>query len=116
MEKARKWIKAYWWAVVLVVVTVLTFYLWRTEQAVLPSPIVEEVADRAISTADDIDTKLKAIQTEVLKTRQEVSRRDKKITAEVQDLDCVALASRWNRIVADERQRRISGDATSQDR
>ena len=115
-ENSRKAIKKYWWVGLLAILVGGFFYCWRTEQTVLPSPLIEEVADRALSSVDEVDRKLEAIQKEITRTRQEVKTREKNISQEVQDLDCVALAARWNRIVAKDRQRRISAPGTSQDR
>lgn len=116
MDRLKNWIRKYWWVGLLAVVAGVLFYGWKTERSILPSPVIEEVADRALSNADDLDRKLEAIQREVSQTRREVKTREKKISQEVQDLDCVELARRWNIIVANDRQRRISAHGTSQDR
>jgi len=115
--KIKGIVRKYWWIAVVVILAWGAVSLWRTEQAIKPSPIVQEVTDRAISSTKEIDRQLKILQNRVSEAEREVKSRARKVTTETTDLDCQALAARWNRIVADERVRRsgVSADAASSD-
>ncbi|MCF4150572.1 hypothetical protein L2W58_02035 [Dethiosulfovibrio sp. F2B] len=115
--KIKEIVRKYWWVALVVILTWGAVSLWRTEQAIKPSPTVQEVTDRAISSTEEIDRQLEILQNRVSEAEREVRSHAWKATAEVADLDCQALAARWNRIVADERARRsgVSADATSPD-
>lgn len=115
--KIKEIVRKYWWVALVVILAWGAIPLWRTERAIKPSPIVQEVTDRAISSTEEIDRQLEILQNRVSEAEREVKFRARKVTTETTDLDCQALAARWNRIVADERARRsgVSADAASSD-
>ena len=115
-----KWIetcKRYWWIPLAVALFGVAVGLWRSERATTPSPAAQEITDRAISATEEIDRQLEILRGRVNDAEKEVKSRAHKATTEVADLDCQALAARWNRIIADERARRsgISADVTPSD-